>query len=275
MSNIHDLTPLAASKLSVDVIAAMENNERNMEKGATRNTPPFRGQLFGPHGRRTELVRAYGELDEVCTQLGFGTELSLGEWSMSPGWALLILARAARPPLPPPAGDWSSATISELVADIVTTHHLPLRHELERLGVLIDHLVDAHPHPNLVLLHREYHRFKDDLTLHINQEESELFPLCIELEEALLGRRAWSARDITALIRFTGHGHAENETALRRIMDQIQIVAAKFRDPDVTLVQIGVDALARDLLIHSAKEAEILIPSAIFNEELLRARHVM
>lgn len=231
---------------------------------------PFRSYLFGPHGRRTDLVRAYGELEEVCTQLGFGTELTLGEWSMSPNWAVLILARAAQPPPPSPARDWGMASIPEVIADLVTAHHIPLRHELGRIGTLIDHLVDAHPHANLTGLRAEFILFRDEIELHMKQEECELFPLCIELENARFTRKAMNDRDLTALIRSTSHSHVEFDSSLQGIVAQIQIAAANLNDPDLAIVHVGVVAMAHDLVIHSAKEAEILIPAAIFNEELLR-----
>ncbi len=240
----------------------------------TPATPPSRSRLFGPLGRRTELVRAYAELDDVCSQLGFGTDLTLGEWSTSPQRALLTLARAARPPPPPPARDWSMATIPEVVADIVGTHHLPLRHELERLDILIDHLVVAYPRSGLVALHREYHQFKNEIILHIDHEEAELFPLCIELEDALCGRISWSSRESTSIIRFASHGHSENEAMLQRIIYQAKVVEGGLSDEDVMIVRVGLQSLAGDLVIHSAKEGEILFPAAIFSEELLRARHV-
>ena len=273
MANIHDLTPLAAFKLSADVIAGTQSDGRLRDQGVTTKTTPYRNQLFGLHGRRTELVRAYGELDEVCTQLGFGTELCLGEWSISPNCTLLILARAAQPPLPPPTGDWAAAPIPEVIADIMTTHHIPLRHELERLGIIIDHLVRAHPHASLVELHRVYHQFTEEIVLHIDQEESELFPRCIELEEALHHRGPGDPREITPIIHFSSHGHAEHKSGLQGFRDQLQIAADSLNDPDFTIIRVGIDAMASDLVIHSAKEEEILFPAAIFSEELLRTRH--
>lgn len=240
----------------------------------TGKSTPYRSHLFGPHVRRVELVSAYSELDDVCTQLGFGTELTLGEWSMSPNWALLILARSARPPLPPPVGDWAAATIPELIADIVTTHHIPLRHELERLGTIIDHLVVAHPDASLVDLHRVYHQFKEEIVLHIDQEESDLFPRCIELEKALYNRDPGDHREISSIIRFSSHGHVGSSSGLQRIRNQLQIAATNLSDPDVAIIRVGIEAMARDLVIHSTKEEEILFPAAIFNEDILRTRDV-
>ncbi|MBA3697696.1 MAG: hemerythrin domain-containing protein [Planctomycetes bacterium] len=164
------------------------------------------------------------------------------------------------------------ATIPELVADIIATHHVPLRHELERLGIVIDHLAISHQCAVLSSLRKVYHEFKDALTLHLDQEECDLFPLCIALEEALSGRQTWAGQDVTSLIRFAGHGHEECKSGLRRLMDLLQSASASVRDPDITVVRDGLHALARDLAMHTAKESELLIPAAIFSEEQIRAR---
>lgn len=272
MTNHYDPTPLSVTMRSAHVDAASQSDARLSDQVLGQNSSLSRSLLFGPQGRRSELVRAYGELEEVCIQLGFGTELTLGEWSRSPGWVLLLLARAARPPPAQSARDWTSATIPELIADLVTSHHIPLRHELERLGIIIDHLLDMYPDSHSVALHWEYHRFKDEIIVHIDQEESELFPLCIALEAALHGETFEISSEITAIIRFAGHGHAENESGMQRIVDQLQVCAAHLNDPDIAIIRVGIDAMARDLVVHSAKEGEILFPAAIFTEEILRAR---
>jgi len=235
-------------------------------------SPTTTSDLFSPRGRRAALVAAYGELNDVCTLLGFGDRFTLGEWSASPSWALVILARAARPPRPAPERDWSMATIPELVTDIIATHHVPLRHELERLGIIIDHLAVSHQRALLSALRKVYHEFKDALTLHLNQEECDLFPLCIALEEALSGRQMWADQDLTSLIRFTGLGHEECHSGLRHILGILQSAADSISDPDITIVSDGLHALARDLTMHTAKESELLIPATIFSEDQMRAR---
>jgi iron-sulfur cluster repair protein YtfE (RIC family) len=272
MSQISEQTPPVAFRLPT---GSGSTTNAAAPSGVIRMTGAIqtnRSDLFGPLGRRAALVAAYRELDDVCTALGFGVDLSLGEWSTSPAWAVMTLARAARPPQPAPERDWSMATIPELIADIVAAHHIPLRHELERLAVVIDHLAAVHQHAVFTALRKVYHDFKDALSLHLDQEECDLFPLCIALEEALGGRQVWEDQDVTSLIRFTGHGHAECDSGLRRIMGLIQAAAASSNDPDISVVSDGVSAMARDLAMHTAKEGELLLPAAIFSEEQLRAR---
>lgn len=273
MSPTSEQTPPAAAPMPS--AAGPASGPDTPATGVLRMTgavPTTRAELFGPQGRRAALVSAYPELEEACAALGFGDGLTLGEWSTSPGWALVALARAARPPQPAAQRDWSMATIPELIADIVATHHVPLRHELERLGILIDRLAVVHPHAVAGALRKVYHDFMDGLGLHLDQEESDLFPLCIELEESLSGRRAWEDRDVTSLIRFTGHGHEECESGLRRTMDLLRAAEACIHDSDLALIGEGLQALARDLVVHTAKEGEFLIPAAIFSEDRLRAR---
>jgi iron-sulfur cluster repair protein YtfE (RIC family) len=276
MSEISELTPPAANHLATGAGTKMKSST---PYGVTRMVKAIqtnRSELFGPRGRRAALVAAYPELDEVCTALGFGVGFSLGEWSTAPAWAALTLARAARPPLPPsvPEQDWTMATIPELIADIVTAYHIPLRHELERMMIIIDHLAVVHQHAVFTALRTVYQDFNDQLSLHLDQEESDLFPLCIELEEALSGRQAWEERDLTSLVRFTWHGHADYESGLVRIMDLLEAATSitGSRDPDIAVFREGLKAMARDMAIHTAKEAELLLPAAIFSEELLRSR---
>lgn len=229
--------PWGSSGNSADPVLAKGATGLVAEIRSADSSPTARNELFGPRGRRATLVAAYPELDFVCSALGFGHGLTLGEWSASPNWALVILARSARPPRSPRLErerDWSMATIPELIADIVATHHVPLRHELERLGILIDHLAAAHQHAVFSALRKVYHEFKDALVLHLDQEERDLFPLCMALEEALSGRGSWDDQDITSLIRFTGHGHVECQSGLCRLMSLLQ-AASIFRNPDIAI----------------------------------------
>ena len=168
--------------------------------------------------------------------------------------------------------DWSMATIPELVANIVSMHHIPLRHELERLAVVVDRLAAAHQHAATTEIHKNYHSFKDALVQHLDQEEWDLFSLCIALEGALSGRHVWKNLDVTSLIRFTSQGHTECEGGLNQLMELLQSVVTNSLDPDLTLLSDGFSAMARDLVVHTAKEAELLLPASIFSEELLCSR---
>ena len=70
----------------------------------TAATSPCHRALFTATSMRSEFVSLYPELDQVCDQLGFGDDMSIGQWNSDPSWALLILARAAEAPRPASIG---------------------------------------------------------------------------------------------------------------------------------------------------------------------------
>ena len=168
--------------------------------------------------------------------------------------------------------DWSMATIPELIANIITMHHIPLRLELERLGVVVDRLHDTHGNAATTEIHNIFHELKNALVQHIDQEEWDLFPLCIALEGALRGREVWKNLDVTSHIRFTSHGHTECESGLHRIRKLLKEVITSSSDPDLAMINDGFNAMAQDLVVHTAKEAELLLPAAIFSLERLISR---
>lgn len=233
--------------------------------------------LFHPDTKRQALVAAYPELERICDELGFGDGFTLREWSPSCDWALLVFARAAQPPpstlAQVPAQDWSMATIPELVADLVATHHVPLRRELARLRLILDHRAAAQPTATMTALCKIFHEFMDGLSPHLDQEECDLFPMCIALEEASRGHGSWDGRDATSLIRWTSHGHEECERRLHRTQELLRAARQQAHDPDLDALNQGLAALAADLVLHTAKEGDLLMPAAIFAGEQLSARH--
>src|SRR5258708_26439905 len=132
-------TPVAAdasilTPLCQPIIAADARHRDGDEPAVPAKPPGFDGD-----DRREDLVAASPELDPVCERLGFGWEPTIATWCAAPHWVLLELARAAQPPLAP-YRQWSSASMPELVADLLATHHHPLRSELRRLALLIGNL---------------------------------------------------------------------------------------------------------------------------------------
>jgi len=236
-----------------------------------RNTS---GQIR-PINRREDFTAAYPELDEVCASLGFGPGLPLQSWCTEPGWALLALARGAHPPPAPPQADWSALEISELVENILHHHHRPMRYELRRLGVLVDHVHGRDAVVREFALEPAFRRLEAGLIDHLEQEERDIFPYCLACEAAIRGRSDADLRwleenpPLRELWSFTD----DATDVMRHLSALIGAARKRIEDSDLALIQVGVEAMVADLVVHGVKEGDFLLPATVFAEERLQARH--
>lgn len=242
----------------------------------TRPNPPhtpspknFSADLFTGSSRRAELVEAYPELAKSCDLLGLGSGVSLEDWCPSPDWALLILARAASPPLPASVIDWSQMDIPELIAHLINRHHRPLRNELHRIGILIRAVEQRDDTGRFSVIVERFARLETGQRAHLDYEESVVFPRCLAIEEASRGHARLNLLDIdvTTGIRAMVAGHDEATDGVQHILTLVTTAASTSNDPDVTLIHAGIVALATDLVVHARIENEILLPAALFSEE--------
>ncbi|MCB0878674.1 MAG: iron-sulfur cluster repair di-iron protein [Thermoleophilia bacterium] len=81
--------------------------------------------------------------------------------------------------------DWSTASIEELVADIIETHHAFLHETLPRVGPLAHKVARAHGSrdPRLVEASVVVDLLVEDLAEHLASEEEDVFPVCLEIAE--------------------------------------------------------------------------------------------
>lgn len=231
-------------------------------------------EVFTPACQRAQLVAAYPELDAVCERLQFRWDKSVEEWCGEPGWALLEFARLAKPPPPAPDLDWSFATIPELIADIIATHHRPLRHELRRLGLIVKQFCRRHAEFRHLNFDHVYRMFADDLLSHLDQEESVVFPVSLAIDGAdpRQPQPQSTMHNVTSAIRFMSRGHDGAGYSMHHLMAIHEVMAVNNLDPDLDLIHHGLSAMAADLVVHKMKESDILLPAVLFAEEL-HARH--
>ena len=259
------LLPEHRLRVEPDMPPCIDREERNMDADAL---------LFTGASSRSDLVAAYPELDVVCESLSFGWGHSLSDWCSDPEWALLELARCAQPPSPPPILDWSSASLPDLIRDIVETHHNPMRHEISRFRLLISQFCLRHPDADLVEVAREFPGLVHGILIHVGHEEAIVFPAGIAIHEASRrsGMRFPISIDVAAAIRFMSLGHDDVDHALRRMKALLGALSAAHIDPDLPLMIACIDRMQTDLAIHEHKEDSVLLPAVIFAEEQVRAR---
>lgn len=272
---IASLTPpsipvLDAATTSVASTVSLEENRKKHFRLHLEESP-----LFSVQSRRAELVMSYPNLDAVCERLGFGWDQTIAEWSTDPEAVVIELARTAAPPLPAPtAQDWSSYLVSELIVELIFVHHRPLLRELQRIGVLLQHVDRAHLSFSVHLLSSRFSHFHQFASLHLRHEELEAFPLCLNLESALWRNETWTAPRTYGSLRQMLDGHTGMAQELATLDGLTEDAALVCTDSDLGLVRNGFAAMAQSLATHGQIEEEILLPAAIAAEDQLYARTV-
>jgi regulator of cell morphogenesis and NO signaling len=165
--------------------------------------------------------------------------------------------------------DWTQATASELVDDIISTHHDYLREELPRLSFLVGKVARVHgdAHPELPQVHHLFEGVKSEMETHMWKEENVLFPYCKALEtDAALPKSPFGA--VKNPIRVMEEEHAEVGAAL----DQIRELTHNYYPPidacnSYRAMLDGLRTLERDMHVHVHKENSILFPKALALEQ--------
>jgi len=90
-----------------------------------------------------------------------------------------------------PAGagrDWQRASLTDLIAHIISTHHKYVRKEITRLGPLFEKVCSVHGknRPELLQIEETFEALAQELTMHMMKEEMVLFPYVTRMEEAVI-----------------------------------------------------------------------------------------
>lgn len=184
---------------------------------------------------------------------------------------LAALADATR--APEPAGDFTEATLSELIRHIIRTHHAYVRSELPRLLPLAERVAAKHgpSHPEVIEIERGLCLLAGDLLFHLDKEEKILFPYIEALEESRkLGAAAPRAcfDTVESPIRSMLNEHE----AAGALLNEMRTVSRNFSAPAgacPTYVGLydGLDAFEKDLHRHVHLENNLLFPRAIALEQ--------
>lgn len=179
----------------------------------------------------------------------------------------------------PAAQDFSQSTLTELIRHIVGTHHAYVRTELPRLLPMAEKVAAKHGpvHPEFSQIERQLQQLAEELTLHLQKEESILFPYIetLELARNMGGSTPHSCfGTVENPIQMMVHEHE----AAGALLENMRTSTEGFTPPagacptTVGLLH-GLDAFEKDLHRHVHLENNLLFPRAIALEsELLTAR---
>ena len=176
----------------------------------------------------------------------------------------------------PPATDWTTAPLTDLIHHIEETHHVYTREEIVRLRPLFEKVCGVHAdkHPELRDIHRSFQLLAQELTTHMLKEEFVLFPYIGQLEQArssgepLIPAPFGTVENPVAMMQ---HEH----TTAGNLLCGMRSLSGGYKPPALacTSYQTLYRALAEfesDLHQHIHLENNILFPRAITMEKSSR-----
>ncbi len=164
---------------------------------------------------------------------------------------------------------WQHATLTELIAHILETHHVYTRAELERLESLLAKVVSVHEknHPELAALQKSFFVLKQDLLPHMYKEEQVLFPYLMEME-ALIARQQsvprpffGSAQNPIRMMMLEHDAAGEALREMRALTQDYRLPADAC--PSYHNLYSGLAAFEADLHRHIHLENNLLFPRAL------------
>jgi len=196
-------------------------------------------------------------LHEACATAGVSPATILGE--------LLDTTTEA-----PSDRDWTLASLSDLIAHLVSVHHAYLRAELPVLDAQLRKVLLAHGArhgESLTPLSRAFEKLRRELELHLEKEERVLFPGIQRCEQAALGRADARSAGVCRLHEPIEMMEQEHESAgqalrlMRRLTGDYEVPAdgcATYR-----ALYEGLIRLETDLHLHIHLENNVLFPRTI------------
>jgi regulator of cell morphogenesis and NO signaling len=173
-----------------------------------------------------------------------------------------------------PAGtDWAQASLRQLVAHIVATHHEYVKSELPRLAMLAEKVVNRHgdTQAHLPVLKNILAQLDEELIHHLGKEEHILFPYITKLEEAQASGGAVPHGCFGTVAHPIEMMTSEHDAA-GQMLAQIEQLTSNFTTPEgacptYLAFYTGLKEFEQDLHQHIHLENNILFPRAIALED--------
>ncbi len=169
--------------------------------------------------------------------------------------------------------DWRQAELSDLVDHIVAKHHIFVKQELPRLEQLLNKVAGKHTekHPELKQVKTVFARLNEELTSHLQKEETILFPYVKGLEATQnqpTSGRAPAFGSVRNPIHMMEIEHDSAGDALR----ELRKITSGYTAPEegcgsYKALYQGFMELEADLHEHIHLENNILFPRAIEMEK--------
>jgi regulator of cell morphogenesis and NO signaling len=171
------------------------------------------------------------------------------------------------------ARDWAGASITELMAHILETHHVFTREAIARLVPLSRKVSGKHGErrPELLSVHATFMHLCEELISHMMKEEQILFPYAGAIDEALSSGRPLPSSPFGSVQNPIRMMMMEHDAA-GELLAKLRELTAGYELPEDACMSYqayfsGMEELERDLHQHIHLENNILFPKAVEMEE--------
>lgn len=197
------------------------------------------------------------------------TTMTWQEFTPQPEALLSTIASSLSHPHWEETTEWSQESLTDLVHHLIDVHHAYLRAELPRLQHLWSLLARDHHH--LSDDHERFATFAAALIRHLDQEERELFPLCLAIDQTRFGLTLPPSVLLRTKLHHLDTDHIDRQADLAALLQHQPLLLA-IDDPRAQALAAGSEALARDLSVHADEETAILMPGVTHLHDLLDTR---
>jgi regulator of cell morphogenesis and NO signaling len=166
-------------------------------------------------------------------------------------------------------GDWTKASLRQLIEHIVATHHTYVKSELPRLAMLAQKVVNRHgdTQAHLPAIQKALAQLDDELIHHLAKEENILFPYIAALEASQASGSALPDACFGTVTNPIAMMTSEHEAA-GTLLAEIQNLSSNFITPvgacpTYHALYDGLKEFQQDLHQHIHLENNILFPRAV------------
>ncbi|MFC0558457.1 iron-sulfur cluster repair di-iron protein [Halalkalibacter alkalisediminis] len=159
--------------------------------------------------------------------------------------------------------EWERASYSELIDYIINKHHRYINEELPQLSPYVTKVLRVHGagQPHLAQIHRLFHELRVELEQHLIKEETEDFPLILEVEQ---NRTEENYKKLQKVVDELESEHSNAGNILKELRD----ITNDFTPPEgacgtYRLVYQRLEDLEADLFQHIHLENNVLFPRAV------------
>jgi regulator of cell morphogenesis and NO signaling len=156
--------------------------------------------------------------------------------------------------------DWSQAPLDVLATHILEVHHAFLHEELPRVSMLSQKVARVHGghHPELIEIAEIYHRFAEQMLMHMAKEERVLFPAIIRLAQ---GDGSFPVNGPISVMEAEHDDAGRDLEALRELTNNYTVPEDACNSYRALFA--GLAEIEADTHLHVHKENNILFPRAI------------